>query len=160
MLDLKPVILTLDTGIVHEDYEETAAWIASLGGVRTTCNIYDEQALDKVIRSLLNNEVDLIETRHIRKWQQNWKNVKPTFEKVEAAAAAHSVPMIPTPSLFRWNSDKAGYLGDMAKREVAITPTRFVQYQQPFRFASALAEYPGGIVVKPRPVRGRTACDS
>lgn len=63
MSNVTPVVLTLDTGIVHEDYEETGAWIPRLGGARRACNIYDEHGLDAAIRSLLRNEIDLVETR-------------------------------------------------------------------------------------------------
>jgi glutathione synthase/RimK-type ligase-like ATP-grasp enzyme len=143
------VVLTLDTGIVHEDYEATTECIARMGGIRRTCNIYDERSLDDAIRLIRRNEVDLIETRHIRKWQQNWKNVRPIFEKVEAAAACNGVPMVPSPSMFRWNSDKAGYLREMQAKNIAITPTVFVTSDEPFSAAGALEGYPGGIVVKP-----------
>lgn len=144
-----PVILSLDTGIVHEDYQDTANCLEQIGAIRRTCNIYDEQSLNTTLQAIENNEIDLIETRHIRKWQQNWKNVRPLFEKVEAAAKEHGVPMIPTPSMFRWNSDKAGYLKELESNSIPITPTIFLEFGQPFSLTDVFDRYPDGIVIKP-----------
>lgn len=143
------VVLTLDTGIVHEDYEQTAACLAKLGVIRATCNIYDERRLSATLSAIENDEVDVIETRHIRKWQQNWPKVRPLFESVEAAARKRSVPMIPTPTMFRWNSNKAGYLREMADQRIAITPTIFLEPGETCSLAKTVAQFPAGVVIKP-----------
>lgn len=147
--DVAPIVLTLDTGIVHEDYQQTAVCLARLGAVRRTCNIYDDAALARTVGAVAAGEIDLIETRHIRKWQQNWSKVKPRFEAVETAARVAQVPMVPTPAMFRWNSNKALYLEAMQCAGVPIVPTIFLRFGAPFRLADVFDQYSRGIVIKP-----------
>ncbi len=145
----KPTILSINLGYLHEDYVAVQKYLQAVKVIRIQANIFKESEREYAFQMIHRQEIDLIETRNLRRGQEFWKTLAPILNSIEQVAKTRGIPMINSPKMIRWVFNKGSYLKELESYGIPIVATKVIGEHDEVCFSALVKEYKNGITIKP-----------